>query len=267
MHGENVGLLQRWWLLVGARRWQTVCRPVAALGWLYRAKDFYEGLVALRHLKAAVLHDEPNERTGQITERVVWAKLKLAGSGLEIGGVGHNRLVKDLRMEPRWGARGPRINLASADLLELALQLQRHLRQVDSYRPNSARCFPTFPRIWAGFAPADAESLAGDGPVLASIGERFGVPTQSLLRLFGREHWKLVCYPLEWVGGQAARALELFADLTTIPKVQAFRLDQYPAGLIGQRGGIAYDFYHTPFNRWRQPSEQAQTKRPARIAA
>jgi hypothetical protein len=243
MNCLDPNLLQRWWAQVGRRRSPRDCRPLAALGFLYRTEDVCSGLIDLRKLTTVVLHDEEIGRWSPAL-RLLGAGADVVPYGVAWGGPGLARFYHDLRLEPKHGARGLRINAANSGLLELALRLYRQLHRVERYEPRAARRELKLPPLWAGFAPSDVDAISGEGPELAELCKKFDFSAQAMLEIFRRDHWGLACLPVDWVSNHLGKALRLFADLNDVPPMQVFRLEELPGQLVGYQGAVAYDFYH-----------------------
>jgi hypothetical protein len=234
-------LLRRWDLFVGNHRRPRRPRQLAALGLLVK-DDEQRGLVDLHRLSLVVLFDE------DIGRRL--PALRLAGygasrieHGVQFGGEESARFYIDFGIEPFAGACGLQLDARRTELFQLALQLHRQLHRVGQIRPNRVRLQPQLPSLWAGFAPADAASLSGEGPELTELSQKFDLPMDVLLRKFEREHQGLRCFPLEWVSSHTGRALQVFADLEGFPRRQVFRLTAMPDSLLGFQGACAFDFY------------------------
>jgi hypothetical protein len=257
---EHSSLFQRWWSQVGRRRSTRDCRPLAALGFLYRPQDVCQGLIDLRKLTTVVLHDEEIGRWSPAL-RLLGAGTDVVPYGVAWGGPGLARFYHDLRLEPKHGARGMRINATNTGLLELALRLHRQLHCVERYEPRAARSELKLPPLWAGFAPGDLEAITGDGPELATLCRKFDFSAQAMLEIFRRDHWGLACLPVDWVSGHLGKALRLFADLNEVPPVQIFQLEELPGQLVGYQGAVAYDFYHCR-EREHHPAPRLQCPAP-----
>ena len=64
-----------------------------------------------------------------------------------------------------------------------------------------------------------------------------------------REHFGLILYPLEWVSHTVQSAVAVFADLGRMQRMQVFHLRHAQDNLVGYRGAVQFDFYHTRFER------------------
>lgn len=237
--GSQEQLVERWRRQIGDRRPYRRSRPLAALGLLRRSAARDCDFVELRHVLVVALYDDP------IGRRAPAMRLVGYGASQIDHGVEWNdcKFYKDLRIEPAYGASGLQVDSSQTELLHLALQMRSQLYRFDRYYPRSARLEPELPRVWAGFAPSDAEWLAGDGPEFHAICEKFDLAPDVLLRKFLRKHEDLDCYPIEWVGGALRRALRLFVDLRDSPRIQVFRVGPLPEGLCGFSGAAAFNFY------------------------
>lgn len=232
-------LVERWRRQIGRRRPYRRSRPLAALGFLRHSSARDCTFVELRHVLLVSLFDDPIGRSAPAMRLVGYGASQI-DHGIEWSDC---KFYKDLRIEPEWGASGLQIDSSQTELLHLALRMRAELYRFDRYYPRSARSEPQLPCVWAGFAPADAESLEGDGPEFHGLREKFDLSPEVLLRKFRREYEGLHCYPIEWMGGVLRRALRLFVDLDEMPRVQVFRVGSLPEGLIGFSGAAAYNFY------------------------
>jgi hypothetical protein len=187
---------------------------------------------------------------GYSSTRIPW--------GVRFGGAEQCRFFKNLSLQPVPGARGCRLDLASEELLVLGLQLDRELDRHARYRQRQAREHVQLPKLWAGFRPADAASITGDGPELAAYAARTGRLPQRLLEHLRRDLFGLVLYPLAWVSHCWQQAVAVFADLGRFPKRQVFRLQQLPDDLVGYQDAAEFNFRDSRFcqRRKRRPAGQ-----------
>ena len=157
-----------------------------------------DGLIEVEKLTIVILSDESLGR-GQHA-------LRLAGfSGIPIpwgvkwGGAEQCRFLKNLLLQPVPNGPGLRLSTASTDLLRLGLQLDRDLEEHVRCPPLQVREQLRLPCLWAGFKPADAAGITGDGPELEAYSRRTGKSASRLLEGIRREYFGLVIYPFPWV--------------------------------------------------------------------
>ena len=236
-------LLDRWQRQFVSRKQPCRMRAgrLAALGYLTNG-PVRQGLVPIEQLLLVVLHAElPQPATklaGFSAERIEW--------GVEWGGPARNRFAKDLALEPKIGARGPRLDLRRVLLVQLALQLERELsRHARFPRLPIARRF-RLPPLWAGFRPMDAKKLAGDGPEFAAACRQSSKRPGQLLSGARRAHHGLTLLPLDWVSHAWQQAVDVFADVGKFPKRQVVR-PAGPEGLIGYRGASHFNLHDLRF--------------------
>jgi hypothetical protein len=75
-----------------------------------------------------------------------------------------------------------------------------------------------------------------------------------MLEEFRREHHGLHCFPLDWVSEQLAGSLTVFADLSETPRMQVFRLTEFPGSLQGFQGATAFDVFNSQLGQCIQES-------------
>ena len=235
--------------LGGPRRRTCPPRPLGAMGFLPHG-PVIEGLIEIEKLVLVVLHDEQDDRGRQI--------LRLAGFsgapipwGVRWGGHELSKFYKNLLLQPRPGARGLRLDTASADLLQLALQMDRDLQRHIHYGRRCKRQHLLLPRLWAGFRAAEAAMITGDGPELTAYCQRTGHSPDHMLRTCRRDYFGLALYPFPFVSHHWQKAVEVFADLERFPWRQIFPLENLPDDLVGCQGVAEHDFFHS---RFRTPS-------------
>jgi len=199
-----------------------------------------DGLIDVENLTIVLLYDE-QLRSG------LWA-LRLAGYcgkrvpwGVRFGGPNQCKFLKDLSLQPVAGTRGYRLDLDNAEILSLGLALERKLDRHARYRQQHVREQVRLPKLWAGFRPADAADITGDGPELIAYAAHSGRSPQDLLENLRRQHLDLTLYPLAWVSHHWQQAVAVFADLERFPRRQVFRLRQ-PDDLIGYRDAAEFNF-------------------------
>lgn len=161
--------------------------------------------------------------------------------GVQFGGESNCRFVKDLGLQPVPGAQGYRIDVTDEELLEVALALNRQLDRHARFGLN-AHERPFLPKLWAGFHPADAATITGDGPELQAYAARTGRSPQRLLSHLRRQHHDLVLFPLPWTSNEWEKVVAVFVDLDRFPQRQVFRPESLPDGLVGYHEASAFDF-------------------------
>jgi hypothetical protein len=239
---EQPSPLDQWRRRLGGRRYRrTEPRSLAALG--YRVNGPVVGrLVEVENLHMIVLYDD-RLRSGRCALRLAGSSGSRVPWGVRFGGPENCQFYKDLRLQPVAGARGYRLDLANTELLTLALGLDRELDRHLRYHQGQARERVQLPKLWAGFPVADAASIIGDGPELASYAARVGRSPQYLLERLRRDHGGLILHPLAWVSHHWQQAAAVFADLERFPRRQVFRLRQPSDDLVGYQGAAEFDFH------------------------
>ena len=239
--------LDCWRQRLGRRRPHAQPRPMAALGYLANG-PVTQGLIEIEKLTIVLLYDEPTAKgrhalrlAGYSAGRVPW--------GVRLGGGENCKFFKDLSLQPVPGARGYRLDVASAELLSLGLGLARELDRHARYRQRQVREQIRLPKFWAGFRAADAAKITGDGPELADYARRTGRRPDELMQHLRRSHYGLTVYPLAWVSHHWQQAVTVFADLERFPRQQVFWLHQLPGNLVGYQDAADYDFYQSRFRR------------------
>ncbi len=239
---ESPSLLDQWRHRVRGRRHRHARpRPLAALGYLANG-PVIDGLIAVEKLTLIILCDELL-RPGHCALRLAGYSGSRVPWGVRFGGSENCRFFKDLRLQPVPGARGYRLDLASTELLALGLRLERELDRCVRYRQRPVREQVCLPKLWAGFQPADAASITGDGPELEAYATRTGRSPQRLLKHLRRDQFGLVFHPLAWVSHHWQQAVTVLADLERFPKRQVFRLRHLPDDLIGFQDAVEFDFH------------------------
>lgn len=203
------------------------------------------GLIQLEELTLVVVCGNPQQPgrwlSGYSAERVPW--------GVSWGGVKRQRFLKDLTLPPKIGARGARLDLRKARLVELALQLSRLLDQRRLHRLPHIQQRLELPRLWAGFDQAFADRISGSGPELSRRSRRRGKSTQALLASARRFHRGLTLFPLDWVSHRWRDFACVFADLQHFRKRQVFLLPDPAQDLVGYRGAAEFDLFSSRFRR------------------
>jgi hypothetical protein len=244
-------LLVRWKRQFGDRPSQETQRPfrLAALGYLTSVPARH-GLIELKHLQLVVFRgDRPD--TGL---SLVGFSAALVDWGVAWGSPARNQFDKDLCLEPRLGARGRRLDLARRELVELGLTFEREVRRHTRFRRFPIRRSVKLPRLWAGFRPADADGLEGDGPEFEAACRLARRPAARLLAQSCRRRFGLALYPLDWVSHRWQAFAQTYADLSRFPRCQVFRVRD--GQLAGYRGAAQFDLDQSRFAR-RQPAESA----------
>lgn len=236
--------LDKWRQRLGGRHRRTEPRPLAALGYLTDGQVI-DGLIDVEKLIFVLLNDElirPRQcalrLTGHSASRVPW--------GVCFGGRANLRFVKDLMLQPVPGGDGYRLDAANEELITVGVQLDRELAR----SRLRLRERPLLPKLWAGFSPAKAAGITGDGPELAAYAARVGKPAECLFEQLRRDHQGLSLHPLAWVSHQWQEATAIFADLTRFPERQVLRVQQ-PDDLAGYYGAAEFNFSR-PCNRQRR---------------
>jgi hypothetical protein len=263
---ESPSLLDQWRQRLGGRRHRRAQpRPLAALGYLANG-PVIDGLIEVEKLCIVILCDEL-VRPGHCALRLAGYSASRVPWGVRFGGPENCRFFKDLRLQPVPGGRGYRLDLASTELLQLGLALERELDRCIRYRQRPVREQLCLPKLWAGFQGADAAGITGSGPELEAYAARTGRSPQHLLGHLRRDCFGLALYPLAWVSHHWQQAAAVFADLERFPKRQVFRLQHMPDDLVGYQDATEFDFWKSRFRRphsERRPSRQPQPVLAAR---
>lgn len=236
-------LVSRWHRQIGGRRPYRHQRPLAALGFLCRHGDKREALVELQHVVAVLLFDEGIGRPVPALRLVGYGASQVP-HGVQWGGAEGCKFYKDLRLAPEPGGWSLQVDATNVDLLHLSLRLHGDIHRVDRFAPKSARQYPKLPRLWAGFAPSDADAVEAAGPEFVELCAKFKLAPNVMLEKFRREFQGLACFPLDWVSDQLQRSLSVFVDMSETPRTQVFRLANFPDSLQGFQGATAYDFFN-----------------------
>jgi len=257
--------LDYWRQRLGGRRHRHAQpRPLAAMGYLANG-PVVGGLIEVEKLAIVILYNDPIgpgqfalRLAGFVGDRVPW--------GVKWGGPEQCKFFKDLRLQPVPEGRGLRLDADSTDLLRLGLQLDREIERHVRYRRGPVNGRVQLPKLWAGFRMADADSITGDGPELATYARRTGRPPQSLLEHLRRDHFGLALYPLAWVSHHWQQAVAIFADLERFPRRQVFPLRRLPDDLVGFQAAAEFDFFDSRFRPGakRRPCRQ---RRPGPVPA
>jgi hypothetical protein len=208
------------------------------------------GLIEIEKLVLVVLHDEQDDRRRQALRLAGFSGARIPW-GVRWGGPELSKFYKNLLLQPMSGARGLRLDTASADLLRLALQMNRDLKRHIHYGRRCKRQRLLLPRLWAGFRAAEAAVITGDGPELAAYCQRTGQSPDHMLSTCRRNYFGLALYPFPWVSHHWQQVVEVFADLERFPRRQIFPLKNLPDDLVGCQGVAEHDFFHS---RFRMPS-------------
>ena len=134
-------LLDQWRERIGRRRrWNSQPRPLGALSYLTNG-PVIEGLIEIDHLVFVALFDDPADRGGHAL-RVAGFSPACVPWGVRWGGPEQSKFFKNLLLQPMPGARGQRLDTASADLLGRALQfpwVSDHWQQATAVFADLAR--------------------------------------------------------------------------------------------------------------------------------
>ncbi len=211
--------LEQWWQRFGGRRrGNRRPSPLAAMGYLAQG-PVLEGLIEIERLVLVVLHDVPTGH-GQHAVRLVGFAGGRVPWGVKWGGAERSKFCKNLLLQPVANGPGLRLSTASADLLRLGLQLDRDLERHVRRPSLPVRQQLRLPCLWAGFKPADAAGINGDGPELTAYASRTGRHPQRLLEHLRRDHFGMPLYPVAWVSHHWQQAVAVFADMERFPRRQ-----------------------------------------------
>ncbi len=229
----------------GRRRHNRRPRPLAALGYLAHG-PVLEGLVELEKLLLVVLYDVPTGH-GQHTVRLAGYSGARVPWGVQWGGSEQCRFLKNLLLQPVANGPGLRLSTTSTDLLHLGLQLDHELERHVRHPALPLRQQLRLPCLWAGFKPADAAAITGEGPELEAYSRRTGKSAERLLERIRREYFGLWLYPFPWLSHHWQQAVAVFADLQRFPKRQVFHLRQPSADLVGFQDVAQFDLLSSRF--------------------
>jgi hypothetical protein len=239
--------LDLWRKRLGGRRRPARTRPLAALGYLTQG-PVIEGLVEVDKLCIVILYDVP-VRPGHCTLRLAGYSGAPVPWGVKWGGAEQCRFLKDLLLQPVPNGPGLRLSTGSTDLLRLGLQLDRELERHFRQPSLPLRQQLRLPCLWAGFRPADAACITGDGPELESYSRRSGKSAWRLMDGIRREYFGLVLYPFPWVSHHWQQAVTVFADLERFPKRQVFSMRHPRGDLVGFQDACEFDFVNSRFHK------------------
>ena len=257
---EPLSPLDRWRQRLGGRRRRVQPRPLAAMGYLAKGM-VTNGLIKVENLTIVLLYDEPIT-PGHCALRLAGYSGRRVPWGVRFGGHDQCQFLKDLSLQPVPAGRGYRVDVANTELLALGLGLEREMDRCARYQQQHVREQVCLPKLWAGFRPADAAGITGDGPELAAYAAFTGRSPQHLLEHLRRDQFDLVLYPFAWVSHHWRQAVTIFADLERYPKRQVFQLRQMPDDLFGYQGAAEFNF-HSGF----RPSRRQQRRCSPKTAA
>jgi hypothetical protein len=240
-------LKQRWRQQVASqlrRRAAQGPRQLAAVTCLFDERSRSD-LVDIRHLRFIVLYDRRQIRNTLAIRCASYSAARVPW-GVSIGGAAACRFDKDLALAPTVDGRGGRFNIANHGLLSQVLDLDQLLERHSRYPHLPRRSRLRWPKLWAGFQPADARSIEPAGPEFESMPHR-GIASD--IASWPRTADCLTLFPLEFVSHAWQQIRTIFADLTTIPKRQVVSLDSNVRNLRGYEGAIEFDLLSSRFNR------------------
>ena len=232
--------LDQWRQRLGGRRRRAQPRPLAAMGYMANG-PVIDGLIEVEKLSLIILYDA-QLHAGHFALRLAGYSGSRVPWGVRFGGPENCWFSKDFALQPVPRGRGYRLDLASAELLALGLQLERELDRCARHRQRPVREQVCLPKLWAGFQSADAANITGDGPELAAYVARTGRSPQRPLEHLRRDHLGMAVFPLGWVSHHWQQAVAVFADLERFLKRQVFRLRQPSDDLIGCQDAVEFDF-------------------------
>lgn len=228
--------LDQWRQRFGGRCRRVQPRPLAAMGYLVNG-PVIDSLVEIENLTIVLLYDE-QIRPGHCALRVAGYAGCRVPWGVRFGGPENCEFCKDLALQPVPGARGYRLDVDDTEILSLGIALEREL----DCHTRHVRDRACLPKLWAGFRPADAAYIVGDGPELAAYAARIGRQPQQLLEHLRRDCFGLAAFPLAWVSHHWQQAVAVFADLERFPSRQVFRLTQLHDDLVGFHDAAEFNF-------------------------
>jgi hypothetical protein len=214
-------------------------RHLAAIGYLINV-PIYDHLVDVRRLLIVVVHDQLH--ADRLITRVAGYAAGSLPWGVKFGGRENHRFEKDLLQVPVHGGRGQHLNRDQPKLLDLALQLDRHLTRAARHLFMPRRAIPCWPQLWAALEPETAVGIHGGGPEFEDWRRRYpGADLPSRLVL------GMTAFPLELVSEHWKRFNCALADLRTTPKWQVVSSSHLDRTLRGFRGAAQYDLLSSRF--------------------
>lgn len=229
----------------GRRREHRRPRRLAALGYLPHG-PVLDGLIEVEKLLLVVLYDAPTGH-GQHAVRLAGYTGTRVPWGVKWGGATQCRFLKNLLLQPVPDGPGLRLGTASTDLLRLGLQLDRELESHVRRPSHPMRQQLRLPCLWAGFKPADAPMITGDGPELEAYSRRTRKAAWQLMERMRREYFGLSLAPFPWVSHHWQQVVAVFADVARFPRRQVFPLRHPAEDLVGFQDATEYDFLHNRF--------------------
>jgi hypothetical protein len=151
------------------------------------------------------------------------------------------KLSKDLRLRPRFAARGPRLDLQRIGTLCTGLNLCDALHQTPA---EEAREYLMLPQLWAAL-PADFQ-VTFEGPELLGLMHTLGASSGELANSHCRTLGETPLYPAAWVSHHWQSFTGMYADLNNLPAIQVIRA-QPGKSLTGHRAVAEFDFAADPF--------------------
>lgn len=143
------------------------------------------------------------------------------GAEIEIGGANRAQIDKDLRLAPRTGARGRRLDLTDVSRAAAAFAWERFLERCSRRQNFPRRATIRFPRWWCEVADLPAE-----------------VPSRREAGL------QLVEMDLALRNGLAIR--RVWAERSSLLTRQVMTCRDPQRGLCGHTGLVKFDLYHFP---------------------
>lgn len=239
-------LMARWHSQLGRRaRRFALPRPFGSLSFLANGA-VVDGLIEVENLVLVTLYDE-EDVAGHTSVTLAGFSARRVAWGVQWGGPDNSLFRKNLLLRPRADARGRRLDVPRAQLLELALQLDRQVDRYSRYMHRKVREGFKLPPLWAGFRKSHALKVSADGPELLAAAQRNGNLPGDLLSQGQRDYEGLVLYPLDWVSHHWPSIAAVFADLRQFPGRQVFPVSQPEQDLQGFCGAVQFDFYHDRF--------------------
>lgn len=156
--------------------------------------------------------------------------------GVSWGGIENNLVCRNLRLKPRYSARGNRFSLNDLRGLNKALAL--FLSILDCQMYDSVDHIQV-PRVWAA-VDRDITPEAS-GPELNGEMHLQGLTSEQIMARCRRLHDGYALYPADYVDDELETA-PLYVEIGSAPLVQIVQHDRSESPLVGFRGSAMFDF-------------------------
>jgi hypothetical protein len=228
-------------------RWVDARKDFVAITFLDQANTCSK-YIDINNLLTLLLFEDVSRRMGRAPLRFVGYRVQRVADGVQWGGYNSCAIFKDLTLSPERGGRGKRMDIGKADLLSIALKLDRRLDRAARH-PKAPWPRLRLPRLWVGYRSRLINELRGEGPEFEEHCRKHSITPVEMFQDAARLIDGLTAYPLDWVSSQLASATAVFAEVSVGLRRQVCRIGNASDGLIGFQGASAFDFYNTPFRR------------------